>query len=62
MRLKAAEMEGETLSTASVDAQDRRMARMRERRCVMDESEQRLYEYEPNEARTNKRPGYPCEE
>ena len=49
----------EVLSDASVDAQHRRLAKMRQRRCVMNDTEQATYEYEPNGARNNKRPGFP---
>lgn len=58
MRIKDAEMGGEVLSTASLDAQDRRMARMRERRIVGSASEYDLACENPEAAKLNDQPAY----
>lgn len=51
MRLRGDEIQTETLSDASVDAQNQRLARMRERRLAASVADERLVEYAPNESR-----------
>ena len=53
------EMKTEVLSMAELDADSLARAKRREARCEMTPEEQELFEYAPNRARGNTRPGYP---
>lgn len=60
MELKGGELKIEVLEDKS-DADSTRMAKRRERLCVMSPSEQERFAYGPNEAHLNDNPAYPAE-
>lgn len=61
MKLKS-EMEIETFGIGEVDAIERRIAVTRERRMMMNASEQQLYATGGNFARNLNKPAYPCDD